>query len=445
MKIIDRIIRFARELKNDQRGQMAPILLSAVMVGYSAFLGATLDMGNLWLHKLRAERAANAACLAGSADLLWASNQTTLSNSTVGGMTVTGSGGSCPDASSVCFYAKENGYPQGTYTLSSTPPNGVNAVTTTNSVKPFLGVTVTEQVRTYLLSLLPGVGPSITVTGHCDCGIASTPSPEQSITGWCPFNEFAYDTSAWDSASSGQIRTTGSNFGEGDSANYVFFNCDDTWYDQNGNSHAWNYLSTLSGVSVDDVAMREYAGNQESGPGHAVVTSVALVSSATPFTPEPCSGGSGQPSIPGVNVIDWGATDYLIESINETAALLYEEDTNPAYSPWATQPPTWNESLPPSGESYSWLANPDTGSQPYMPSLWLNGDGAGSINWWTKGSDSSAIVNALSTNRYFGFGWCFQGNDNRIFIGNTSTYPSVGSMTIYFHQGGSSVGTFATY
>lgn len=464
--LITKCIHFARNLSRDQRGQMAPMLLSAVMVGYAAFLGATLDMGNLWLHKMRATRAANAACMAGAADLLWAANQTNSSiingyKSTPAGFDVTGSGGSCGGSSNIvmCYYATKDGYNTATsgdtvsWTLSDTPPAGATPIALANGVHPFMSVSVTEKVKTYLLSLVPGVGSLVTVTGHCNCGLAGNIGPEQSLTGACPFNEFAYDTSAWQSVARGQIRTTGDNFGYGESKDYVFFNCNDTWIDQDGNSHPWNYMSTLSNITIDDVSMRQHVGNQESGAGAAVVSSVVLVSSPTPFTPQPCSstsggyGWPGQPAIPGV--IDWGATDYLIRSVNETPTFLYEADTNKAYSPWSTKPPTWSAALPPTGTNSQWLYNPDTSSQPYEPSDWFYGTGAGSISSFTPGVDSATLVNALSNNRHFGFGWCIQGNNNRDFIGNPGTDDagndlSPGSITIYFHQGSQKVGIFSS-
>lgn len=464
--LIARIIRFARELSKDQRGQMAPILLSAVMVGYTAFLGATFDMGNLWLHKMRVTRAANAACVAGAGDILWAANQNNASTitgykNTAAGFDVTGSGGDCGGASNVvmCYYAMKNGYnPASTgvdvsWTLSNSPPNGATRLVLTNGVHPFMSVAVTEHVKTYLLSLVPGMGSIVTVTGHCNCGLTGQPSPELSLTGACPFNEFVYDTSAWQSVSRGQIRTTGSNFGEGESKYYVSFNCNDTWIDQNGISHPWNYMSTISNATIDDVSMRQYVGNQESGAGAGVISSVVLMSSSTPFSLQQCSnisggyGWAGQPGIPGI--IDWGATDYFIQSVNETPPYLYEEDTNNAYSPWNTKPPTWTYSLPSTGTNSEWIYNPDMTSQPYEPADWFYGTGTGSITSLTPGLDSVALVNALSNNRYFGFGWCFQGNGDRDFIGNGGTDDAgndlnPGSITVYYHLGSRKVGTFSS-
>ena len=464
--LIARIVRFARDLSTDQRGQMAPILLSAVMVGYSAFLGASFDMGNLWLHKMRVTRAANAACVAGAGDILWAANQTNASTitgykSTAAGFDVTGSGGACGADSNVvmCYYAMKNGYNPSTsgvkvsWTLSNVPPNGATPVNLTNGVHPFMSVAVTEQVKTYLLSLVPGMGSVVTVTGHCNCGITGQPGPELSLTGACPSSEFAYDTNAWQSVTRGQIRTTGNNFDYGESQYYVSFNCNDNWIDQDGNSHPWNYMSTISDATVDDVSMRQHVGNQESGPGAAVVSSVVLMSSPTPFTLHPCSnisGGYRWPGQPGISgIIDWGATDYLIPSVNETPPYLYEEDTIQAYSPWITKPPTWTSTLPPTGTNSEWISNPDTTSQPYEPTDWFYNAGSGSYSYLSPGIDSAALVDALSNKRYFGFGWCIQGNGNRDFIGAGGTDDAggdlnPGSMTVYYHVGSRKVGTFSS-
>lgn len=483
-----RVVCFLSRFLHEETGQMAPTIMTAMLLGWAMFLGAAVDMSNLWVHKYRAMTAARSACLAGAGDLAWAAAQGTAQaitnfqasptgfpiavKSNTGGYVIANQSvslsGTCSTGTNnaICAYASANGYNTSSgasvsWTVSNVPPSGVTInpnsaggipsytyaanigtpASPANGVLPYLHVSVAEKVSTYLLSMFPYFHSPVTVQAGCDCGLEGSPGPEQSITAACPFNEWAYNPSEWQSVQAGQIRTRGNNFGYGDSASYVFFNCDDDWIDQSGSHHPWNYLSTLPNVTVDNVAMRQSVGNQETGAGHAVIISVALAASATPFTPQPCSYASAQPNIPGL--IDWLASDYLVESVNKTATYLYEADTNPTYSPWRTQPPTWTESLPPSGYGYPFISNPDTSSQQYEPAIAFVATSGQPSSRWSLGADTTAILTALKTKRYFGFGWCFQGNGKRDFIGNPS--GSIGSLTIYFHQGGTKVSTFANY
>jgi hypothetical protein len=459
-----------------EEGQMAPFVFSGLLIAYSLFMGAAIDMSNLWLHKYRVSTAAQAACESGAADLIWVANLGTAQAITTYEAAPTGFplavptgagsytdppqgtslSGSCSPSSPIamCAYATAN-MPgaQGlnvswiVSNITPTPPtynaNGAGGVSsftslmntpstppeTANGVLPYLRVNVSETVPTYLLSVMPWFHSPITVAGNATAGLVGTSAtgPELTLTGACPYDEFVYDPSAWEVAGAAprQIRTTGSNFGSGESTYYVFFNCNDSWVDQSGVAHPWNYVSTLPGVVIDDVAMRQYVGNQETGAAYAVVSSVVLVSSPAPFTLQACAfmpgayGWPGAPSIPGL--IDWGATDYLVQSVDESALYLYDEDTNRSYSPWVTSPDPTNE--------------------PYEPADWFYGTGPGSITYLTPGVDSAALVSALSDNRYFGFGWCIQGNGKRDFIGYGSTAPdggdlNPGTMTIYYHLGG---------
>jgi hypothetical protein len=463
-------VRVFRRFIADTNGQMAPFAFSGLLIAYSLFMGSAIDMSNIWLHKYRATAAAQAASEAGAADLAWVANQGTAEaiteyQSTSSGFPLaveTGSGsytnppqgsalsGSCSSSTSVamCAYATANmtgakdlnvSWTVSNVTPSQTVynPNGAGGVssistpsnvpstapTTSNGVLPYLKVTVSESVPTFLLSVMPWFHSPVTVSSTATAGLVKTTasSQELTLTSKCPFNDFVYDTSAWEvaSASPNQLRSKGGNFGDGISQYYVFFNCNNSWVDQDNVSHAWNYMSTLSDVIIDDVAMRQYVGNQESGAAHAVVSSVVLVSSPSKFTLQPCAGStgaygwSGAPNITGL--IDWGATDYLVQSVNKSAPYLYEEDTNKLYSPWTTSPDRTNE--------------------PYEPASWFYSTGAGSFTSYTAGIDSTALVSALSNNRYFGFGWCFQGNGKRDFIGYGGDL-NPGSMTIYYHKGG---------
>jgi hypothetical protein len=160
-------------------------------------MGTAIDMSNLWLHKYRASTAATAACESGAADMLWAANNspTQFATSSAGFMTASTGGaggqvsGNCSSSSpnvAMCAYARANGYdPADTsrqvdvvWVLSSTGPS--NAQTTPpslpNGVLPYLRVAVSENVKTYMLGLIPGFHSPVKVTGFCDCGLVSTSS-----------------------------------------------------------------------------------------------------------------------------------------------------------------------------------------------------------------------------------------------------------------------------
>lgn len=190
-----RIAVHAKHFFRSEEGQMAPMLLTAFMVCYSAFMGTAIDMSNLWLHKYRASTAATAACESGAADVLWAANNspTQFATSSAGFMTASTGGaggqvsGNCSSSSpnvAMCAYARANGYdPADTsrqvdvaWVLSSTGPS--NAQTTPpslpNGVLPYLRVAVSENVKTYMLGLIPGFHSPVKVTGFCNCGLVGT-------------------------------------------------------------------------------------------------------------------------------------------------------------------------------------------------------------------------------------------------------------------------------
>ena len=482
-------VGFCADFLRRKEGQMAPFAFSGLLVGYSVFMGAAIDMSNLWLHKYRVTTAAQAASQAGAADLIWVANQGTAkaienfqaSSSgfplALAGITNPPLGTSLPGTCNgntriaMCAYAEAN-MPSATglavtWTVSNVRPpitqynpnerGGVGvfseqqttpavAPTTSNGVLPYLSVTVSEIVPTYMLSIIPSFHSPATVGGTAVAGLVSggvPEGPEQAITSECLFGDIVFDPNQWviAGASPTQLRTTGAGtIGlNQESKNYVFFNCNDPaaggWVDQAGASHPANFLSTLPSVTVDNVAMRQYVGNQETSGNTAFVSSVVLVSSPTQFILQPCS-SVANPTVTGM--IDWAATSYTVQSINETEPFLYEADTHQTFSPWRTQPPTWTgfpESLLPPAEAASLITNPDTSFQADANGFtWDFGTGTGSPISASSTIDSAAIINALSTNQSFGFGWCIQGNGQRDFIGSSATEP--GSMTIFYHQGG---------
>ena len=200
---------------------MAPFIFSGMLIAYSLFMGTAIDMSNLWFHKYRATQAAQAACESGAADLVWVASQGTAQAITnyqaaptgfpLAVSTGTGSYtnppqgtsliGTCSPSSPIamCAYATAN-MPGAkglhvTWSVSNvTPappkynPNNAGGVssftsptnlpstppTTANGVLPYLHVTVSESVPTYLLSVLPWFHSPVTVTGSCDCGLTES-------------------------------------------------------------------------------------------------------------------------------------------------------------------------------------------------------------------------------------------------------------------------------
>ena len=47
--VMKSIARFGRDVVRREEGQMAPMMLTAVLIGYSTCMGAAIDMSNLWL------------------------------------------------------------------------------------------------------------------------------------------------------------------------------------------------------------------------------------------------------------------------------------------------------------------------------------------------------------------------------------------------------------
>ncbi len=205
---------------------MAPFIFSGMLVAYSLFMGATIDMSNLWLHKYRATSAAQAACESGVADLVWVNNQGTAQAITnyedaPTGFSLavsTGSGsyanpprgtslsGSCSPSSRIamCAYATADmpgaqglNVSWAVSNVTPTPPTynanragGVSSFmppsnipstppVTANGVLPYLHVTVSEAVPTYLLSVMPWFHTPVTVTASCDCGMTLGSGGEQ--------------------------------------------------------------------------------------------------------------------------------------------------------------------------------------------------------------------------------------------------------------------------
>lgn len=156
------------------------LLFACVTVGGLAF---AVDFANLWFHRQATQTAADAACQAGAMDMLATSGGLQLKSM---GFTA-GTAGNCTTSSSatMCAYAGFNGYsgagPQPSNNTNSewntviwnfpTSVTGTTAPPASMTATPYLQVTVTENVKTFFLSIFT---PSSyqQVSSTCTCGLA---------------------------------------------------------------------------------------------------------------------------------------------------------------------------------------------------------------------------------------------------------------------------------
>jgi len=196
-----------KALHRCESGQTLTVWLTAIMVMSSVLMGSAYDMSVAWVHKQWADTAAEAACTAGGMDLLYAANHSTRSTPISAYNLIPSSGytasGDCStsSSSSMCYYAKLNGYASGglisnaasndvSWSLSQSPPANTNSSTltyTSNNVAPYISVAVTENVPVTFMGIfahllgMPNAWNTIQVAGHCNCGLegtATTGSPQ---------------------------------------------------------------------------------------------------------------------------------------------------------------------------------------------------------------------------------------------------------------------------
>jgi hypothetical protein len=179
-----------RRWQNTRResGQAAIVLLAFFSVLLLTAAGLAVDVSNLWFHRQSAQAAADAACQAGALDLLDASAGGTPNS----GFTP-GTAGTCTSTSSasICKYAAFNGFnsagpisPSAADTsawnsVSYSFPSSVAGITAPPSSMtstPYLQVTVTESVETFLIQLVHGFHYS-QVKATSICGLAEVMEP----------------------------------------------------------------------------------------------------------------------------------------------------------------------------------------------------------------------------------------------------------------------------
>ncbi len=161
------------KVRTGEEGQAAISLVLMLSFFLLAVLGFAVDVTNLWFHKQAARAAADAACQAGAMDMLAGqSGMSTSNNFTVG------QNGDCATTpgSSICYYASANGY-NGTGLSSSAASNSVSWTFPTSvpgvtgvGANPFLNVSILENVRTYMMSLVTFANYQ-TVHIGCTCGV----------------------------------------------------------------------------------------------------------------------------------------------------------------------------------------------------------------------------------------------------------------------------------
>lgn len=166
-----------------ESGQAAIGLLAFFSLLLLTAAGLAVDVSNLWFHRQAAQSAADSACQAGALDLL-----ITAAGSTPNSGFTPGQPGTCTatSTSSICKYASFNGYNSAGPASSSVsktsawntvtysfPASVSGATTPPSSVAstPYLNVSVTESVQTFLIELVNGFHYS-EVTAQCTCGVA---------------------------------------------------------------------------------------------------------------------------------------------------------------------------------------------------------------------------------------------------------------------------------
>jgi hypothetical protein len=168
----------AEEAMAPDAGQSVVMVALIMFFFLLGMLGFAVDLTNVWFHRQAAQAAADAACQAGAMDMLAQTGGESLPNT---GFTP-GTASNCVNNSSatMCFYANQNGYngaglssTAASNAVSWTFPASVNGVTAGAGTYPFMMVSIAENVKTYLMSLVTA-RHYLTVNVSSTCGIAQT-------------------------------------------------------------------------------------------------------------------------------------------------------------------------------------------------------------------------------------------------------------------------------
>ena len=172
-----------RQTEASDSGQAAISIAMMLSLFLLAVLGFSVDLTNIWFHRQAAQAAADAACEAGATDMLAMNSGLSLAST---GFTA-GTSSDCVTSPSatMCAYAGFNGYAGAGLSSSAasnsvawTFPATVTGVTAGVGSHPFITLSITENVKTYLISLLTASHyQAITVSSTCGIAMVNSAAP----------------------------------------------------------------------------------------------------------------------------------------------------------------------------------------------------------------------------------------------------------------------------
>jgi hypothetical protein len=168
---------------SSESGQAAFSLILILGLFLLGVFGFAVDLTNIWFHREAAIAAADAACQAGAMDMLSISGGLT---PPAPGFTV-GTASNCvsSSAATMCSYGAANGYNGSGLTagvasnsLSWTFPATVSGVTAGGGTNSFLNVLISENIKTYFISLVTGSHyQQINVSTTCGIALVKEAAP----------------------------------------------------------------------------------------------------------------------------------------------------------------------------------------------------------------------------------------------------------------------------
>jgi hypothetical protein len=164
-------------------GQAAISIVMILGMFLLAVLGFAVDLTNIWFHREAATAAADAACEAGAADMLAKNGGLSLPN--MGFTPGTASNCVTSPSATMCTYANFNGYngaglssTAASNSVSWTFPSTVSGVTAGGGTYSFLTVSISENVKTYLESLLTSSHyQNINISSTCGITLVQEAAP----------------------------------------------------------------------------------------------------------------------------------------------------------------------------------------------------------------------------------------------------------------------------
>jgi hypothetical protein len=177
------ILDALQQPERNDAGQAAVSFVLFLSLFLLGVLGFSIDLTNVWFHRQAAIAAADAACEAGATDMLAMNSGLSLTST---GFTA-GTASNCVNNSSatMCAYAGFNGYngaglnsSAASNAVSWTFPATVSGVTPGAGSYPFIILTISENVKTYLMSLFAGSHyQTINVSSTCGIAMVNSAAP----------------------------------------------------------------------------------------------------------------------------------------------------------------------------------------------------------------------------------------------------------------------------